>query len=54
MKDLIRTLLLVVAIYSTAIAVNSYGYFNTIGAMLCGISCAVFVLTEDKKKNYKL
>ena len=51
MKDLIRTLLLTVAIYSGTFAVNLQGYFNTIGAIFCGIACSVFVLTEDKKKD---
>ena len=51
MKDLIRTTLLIVAIYSGAIAVHSNGYANIIGALLCGISCSVFVSMTDKKKD---
>ena len=52
MKDLIRSILLIVAIYSGAIAVNSpHGYANIIGALLCGISCSVFVSMTDKKKD---
>ena len=37
MKDLIRSFLLVVAIYSGAIALHSHGYYNIIGVILCGI-----------------
>lgn len=51
MKDLIRTILLIVAIYSGAIALNSHGHDNIIGALLCGISCSVFVLMTDNKKD---
>ena len=50
MKDLIRTTLLIVAIYSGAITLNSHGYDNIIGALLCGISCSGFVMTKDDKK----
>ena len=51
MKDFIRTTLLVVAIYSGANALNSHGYDNIIGTLLCGISCSVFVSMTDKKKD---
>ena len=51
MKDLIRTTLLIVAIYSGAIALHSHGYANIIGALLCGITCSVYVSMTDKKKD---
>ena len=51
MKNLIRTVFLTIAIYSGAIALDSHGYANIIGALLCGISCSVFVLMADKKKD---
>lgn len=54
MKDLIRSILLIVAIYSGAIATNSHGYTNTIvfiGALVCGIACSVFVAIKDNKKD---
>ena len=51
MKDLIRTTLLIVAIYSGPIALHSHGYANIIGTLLCGISCSVFVSMTDKKKD---
>lgn len=50
MKDLIRTVFLTMAIYWGAIATNSDDV-NIIGALLCGISCSVFVLMTDKKKD---
>lgn len=50
MKDLIRTVFLTMAIYWGAIAANSDDV-NIIGALLCGISCSVFVLMTDKKKD---
>lgn len=49
MKNLIRTVLLVIAICFGA-AANSDDV-NIIGALLCGISCSVFVLMIDKKKD---
>lgn len=51
MKDLIRSILLIVAIYSGAIAVNSPGYANIIGALVCGLACSVFVAIKDNKKD---
>ena len=48
MKDLIRAVLLVVAIYSGAIAAHSHGR-NTPMAALCGVACTAFVLIKDKK-----
>ena len=50
MKDLIKSILLVVAIYSGAISANSHN-FNIIWATLCGITCSAFVLIKDKKKD---
>ena len=50
MKDLIRTILLTIAIYSGAVAANSDDV-NIIGALLCGVACSVFVLMADKKKD---
>lgn len=53
MKDLIkisiRAILLIIAIYSGAYAVNSSG--DTLMSILCGIACAAFVLIKDDKKN---
>lgn len=51
MKDLIRAVLLVIAIYSGAIAANSHDYFNIPMAMLCGVSCSTYVLIKDDKKD---
>ena len=50
MKDLIKSILLIVAIYSGAISVNSHD-FNIIWAMLCGVTCSAFVLIKNKKKD---
>ena len=52
MKDLIKMFLLIVAIYSGAtLAVNSNNCSNIIGALLCGVSCSLFVLIKDKKED---
>ena len=51
MKDLIRTVLLAIAIYSGAIAANSHDYFNIPMALLCGAACSTFVLIKDNKKD---
>ena len=51
MKDFIRTILLVIAIYSGAIAANSHDYFNIPMALLCGVACSTFVLIKDDKKD---
>ena len=52
MKDLIRSILLIVAIYSGAIAVNSpHGYANIIGALVCGLTCSVFASIKENKKD---
>lgn len=47
-KDLIRTILLIVAIYSGIFAANSEGV-NVIAAIICGLACSVFVSTGDDK-----
>ena len=49
MRDLIRTILLTIAIYSGAIAANSDNV-NIAAAAICGAACSVFVITKDKKK----
>ena len=49
MKNLIRTVFLTIAIYSGAVAANSDDV-NIIEALLCGISCSVFVMIKDDKK----
>lgn len=54
MKDLtrvlIRAILLNIAIYSGAIAANSPDN-GILMSILCGITCATFVLIKDDKKN---
>lgn len=50
MKNLIRTLLLVIAIYFGAVAANSDDV-NIMASVICGISCSVCVLMTDKKKD---
>ena len=49
MRDLIRTILLVIAIYSGAIAATS-DVVNIAAALICGAACSTFVVTKDKKK----
>ena len=52
MKDLMRSILLIVAINSGAFAtVNSHGYTPIIAALVCGIACSVFVVIKDNKKD---
>ncbi len=51
MKDLIRIVLLAIAIYSGALAVNSPDHFNIQMAVLSGIAGATFVLIKDDKKE---
>lgn len=51
MKDFIRTILLVIAIYSGAIAANTRDHFNIPMAVLCGIACATFVSIKDDEKD---
>ena len=48
MRDLIRTILLIVAIYFGAIAVISDD-INIVAASICGVACSGFVITNDKK-----
>ena len=49
MRDLIRTMLLVIAIYSGAIAATS-DVVNIAAALICGAACSIFAVTKDKKK----
>ena len=49
MKNYIRTILLIVAIYSGAIAANSDD-INIVAALICGVACSGFVITKDDKK----
>lgn len=49
MKDLIRTTLLIVAIYSGAIAAREDGHIH--GALICGVACSVFMMIKDNKKK---
>ena len=52
MKDLMRSILLIVAINSGAFAtVNSYGYAHIVAALVCGLACSVFVAIKDNKKD---
>ena len=47
MKDLIRTILLTVAIYFGAIAANSDDV-NIVAAVICGVACAgLAIITDD-------
>ena len=48
MKKYIRTTLLIVAIYSGAIAASSDDV-NIVAAVICGLACAGFVITKDDK-----
>ena len=50
-KDIIRSALLIISIYSGAIAANSHDCFNIPMATLCGIACAIFVSIKDDKKD---
>ena len=50
MRDLIRTILLAIAIYSGAIAAGSECCVNIPATLMCGAACSVFVITKDKKK----
>lgn len=51
MKDLIRTILLTIAIYSGAIAANSQGCFNFLMAVICGAACSTFVIIKYDEKD---
>ena len=46
MKKYIRTILLIVAIYSGVIAANSDDV-NIVAAVICGVACSGFVITKD-------
>lgn len=46
MKNLIRTLLLVIAIYFGAVAANSDDV-NIIASVICGAACSTFVIIKD-------
>ena len=50
MKNLIRTILLLVAIYSGAVAANSDDV-NIMAAVICGGACSTFVMIKDNKKK---
>ena len=50
MKDLIRTILLTIAIYSGAVAANSDDV-NIWAAVICGAACSMFVIIKDNKKK---
>ena len=49
MKDFIRTILLAVAIVSGAIAAREDGHIH--GALICGVTCSVFMMIKDNKKK---
>lgn len=49
-KGLIKSILLIMAIYSGVISVNLHD-FNIIWAILCGLACSVFVSIGDDNKN---
>lgn len=51
MKDLIRSILLIVAIYSGATDANPHDGSNIPMAVLCGVVCAIFVSIKDDKKH---
>lgn len=53
MKDLIRAILLVIAIYSGATAANSHDFYVNIPmSILCGVTCAIHSqLIKDNKKD---
>ena len=46
MKNLIKTILLIIAIYSGAVAVNSDDV-NIEAAVICAAACSGFVMTKD-------
>ena len=50
MGDLIRTILLIVAIYFGAIAASSDD-INIVAAVICGAACSGFVITKDDNKK---
>lgn len=46
MKNLIRTLLLVIAIYFGAVTANSDDV-NIMASVICGAACSTFVIIKD-------
>lgn len=46
MKNLIRTLLLIIAIYFGAVAANSDDV-NIMAAVICSAACSTFVIIKD-------
>ena len=46
MKNLIRTILLTIAIYSGVVAANSDDV-NIWAAVICGAACSTFVIIKD-------
>ena len=46
MKNLIKTILLIIAIYSGAVAANSDNV-NIEAAIICAAACSGFVMTKD-------
>lgn len=46
MKNLIRTLLLVIAIYFGVVAANSDDV-NIMASVICGAACSTFVIIKD-------
>ena len=46
MKNLIRALLLVIAIYFGAVAANSDDV-NIMASVICGAACSTFVIIKD-------
>lgn len=46
MKNLIKTILLIIAIYSGAVAANSDDV-NIEAAIICSVACSAFVITKD-------
>ena len=46
MKNLIRTILLIIAIYFGAVAANSDDV-NIMASVICGAACTGFVMTKD-------
>lgn len=49
-KGLIKSILLIVAIYSGAFAACS-DETNIVNAIICGLACSVFVSIGDDNKN---
>ena len=49
MKKYIRTILLIVAIYSGAIAANSDD-INIVATVICAVACLGFVIIKDDNK----